>query len=513
VNRTLLALALAAASCARTAERPAGLGRRVAEGQARNLRPSPDGSALAWLDRCARPPSPLVPQGVVSCDLVVAPAAGGAPHRVAEGVTSLPQGLAWSPDGKALAALAEYDYATGLGALVWVRPDGERRRLAAGVGFYGFGPRGELAFAAGGQLFWAEPGREPAAVERASGVATFEFAPAGAAATALAARRDRAAGAHLLAVAGGRLLGFDRRKAVGDYAFSPRGDHLAVTVQAGQGYDLEMGTLGAAGPITRPIGRNVQSFAFSRDGGAIAYVADILPGRPGDLYAIGAGDPGVRPELLGRRVGEYRWAAATARLAWLQDFDPRVRAGTLVAGGPGAKPVVLGRNVTAFDLTPDGSRAAFLEHVTAGGYSVDLKLASTGGATADTVARGAFGFDFSPDGATLYYRTSCVRQAEACDLYAVPAQGLPAGRAPEKIADGVKSFEFDPRDPTRLLVTWARKDLVALDLAVREKGKLVAVDKAALPGSAFFLPPDSARVAYIVVDPKRAGVYVAELPR
>jgi hypothetical protein len=106
-----------------------------------------------------------------------------------------------------------------------------------------------------------------------------------------------------------------------------------------------------------------------------------------------------------------------------------------------------------------------------------------------------------------------VRNAEACDLERVPAAGLaPAGK-PEAIAAGVKSFEFDPREPGRLLVTWQRKDMVALDVGVWEGGRLTSVDTAVLPGSARFLGPDSRRVAYVVVHPKRQGVYVAELPR
>jgi hypothetical protein len=81
------------------------------------------------------------------------------------------------------------------------------------------------------------------------------------------------------------------------------------------------------------------------------------------------------------------------------------------------------------------------------------------------------------------------------------------------VAEGVKSFEFDPRDAGRLLVGWQRKDLVALDLAVWEQGRLTRVDSTVLPGSARFLGPDSRRIAYVVVEPRRQGVYVAELPR
>ncbi len=128
-----------------------------------------------------------------------------------------------------------------------------------------------------------------------------------------------------------------------------------------------------------------------------------------------------------------------------------------------------------------------------------------------TVARGVFGFSFSPDGKWLYYRTRCVRNAEACDLERVPAAGTAQGAAPERIADGVKSFEFDPRDPGRLLLGWQRSDLVALDIGVWEHGKVTRVDSAVLPGSAQFLGPDSRRLAYVVASPKRQGVYVAAL--
>jgi hypothetical protein len=147
---------------------------------------------------------------------------------------------------------------------------------------------------------------------------------------------------------------------------------------------------------------------------------------------------------------------------------------------------------------------------------VDLGLAQidpAGAATPALVATGVFGFAFSPDGKWLYYRTRCVRNAEACDLERVPSGGLAPGSAPERIAEGVKSFEFDPRDPARLLVGWQRADLVALDLGVWEQGRMTRVDSAVLPGSAQFLGPDSRRLVYVVVAPKREGVYVAELPK
>jgi hypothetical protein len=506
---SLAALALASAACARAPERPAGIGRRVADRAAQGLSPSPDGAWLAFLDRCARPPGPLVPLGVVACDLEVVPATGGAAERVAEGVTSLPGGFAWSPDGKALAALSGYDHAEARGAAVLWRPGGGARRLAGAVGFYAFTPDGALGFVSQGQLFLAR-GEEVAPVAGATGVATFEASPRpGGAGPDLLVRRQSGAGGELLFVKGAAVRGRASAAPTGDYAFSAPGDRVAFTARNRDGWDLLVGAAGE-GRAER-VGSRVQSFAFSRDGSALAFLSDLAPGRPGDLWAVPPGAPAVR---LGERVGEFRWASGALRLAWLQDFEARVRSGALAVGGPGMKPAVLGQNVTAYEISPDGTRVAFLEHVTAGGYSVDLKVAPVAeGARAATVARGVFGFDYAPGGGTLYYRAGCVRNAEACDLFAVPAEGLPAGKAARRIADGVKSFEFDRRNPDRLLLTWARKDSVTLDLAVWEGGKLTAVDQAALPGSATFLPPDSRRVAYVVADPRRAGVYVAELPR
>lgn len=503
-------LAAAVAGCGRRAEAPAGLGRRLAEGMARGLSASPDGAWLAWLDHCARPPLRGLPPDAQSCDLEAAPAAGGAARRLAEGVTTLPGGLAWSPDGRALAALADYDYGASAGGLVLWRAGGEPQRLAGAVGFYGFAPAGDLYFAAGGQLHRARPGAAPEPVPRAGAVATFDLGT-GRAPFALA-RRQAAAGGALLVLREGAVVA-EVPGPVGDYAFSPAGDLVAFTVREKDGLALRVGAAGPGLASAPAVGHGVQSFAFSRDGSALAWVADLLPGRPGDLWLAPAAAPRTASRVAAG-VGEFRWAAAAPRLAWLQEFDPRMRSGTLAVAGPGSKPVVLGRNVTAYDLTPDGARVAFLEHVTAGGYSVDLKLGrAEAGAAAETVAKGVFGFDFSPQGDLLYYRSSCVRNAEACDLHRLPAAGPAPGRPPERLAEGVKSFEFDRRRPGRLLVTWARQDLLALDLAVWDQGKLVAVDRSALAGSAAFLPPDGSRLAYIVADPKRAGVYVADLPR
>jgi hypothetical protein len=516
-GRAALALVLAAAACARGKEPAPGIGRPLHAGPVRALSASPDGAWLAFLDRCAEVKGQALPLQTASCDLSVVASAGGEARRIAGAVPTLPHAVSWSVDGR-LVVVAGYEVPTASGALVsW--SGGEPQTLAAsGVTFHGLGPGGELGWVAGGRLWLLGPGEvEPRALAGADAVASFDLAPAeppcppGGAAVRLLARRTYAAGGQLLAA------GCDLREArpleagqVGEYGFARSSRDLAYTVSGREGAELRVVRAGRAAAAA---GRGVQGFAFAPDGRSLAFVADAAPGRPGDLFLAEPGKPGVR---LAREVGELRWARDAARLAWLEAYDPRVRAGTLGAGGAGLAPRTLAANVSDFEISPDGEHLAFLRHTTRGGYSVDLGLAPLGaaeGAKPAVVAQGVFGFSFSPDGRWLYYRTRCVRNAEACDLERVPAAGPAPGARPEVVAAGVKSFEFDPRDAGRLLVTWQRMDLVALDVAVWEGGKLTAVDTAVLPGSARFLGPDSRRLAYVVAHPRRAGVYLADLPR
>ncbi len=459
----------------------------------------------------------LLPPETASCDLRVVSAGGGGAEKVASGVTTLGHGVAWSPDGGALAVLADYDYAGATGTLLLVR-GGAALPVAKDVTFHGFGAHGELGVVSGGRLGVLLPGEEePKAVEGADAVASFDVSPRypcdDANGARLLARRTYASGGQLL-VAGCSGLHSARRfegGQVGDYGFDPSGSQFAYTVRVGDGTELRLAQ--AAASAARTIARGAQSFQFAPSGAALAFLADAIPGKQGNLHIV---ERGRADALLARDVGELRWAARAPRLAWLEKYDARVRAGTVGFGGPGLTPRAVAPNVSDFDLSADGRHLAFLQHTTRGGYSVDLAVADLDApkeAKPRAIAQGAFGFAFSPDGQWLYYRTRCVRNAEACDLERVPAAGLAPGGKPEAIAPGVKSFEFDPRDPGRLLVTWQRKDIVALDVAVWADGTLTRVDTSVLPGSARFLGPDSRRVAYAVADRKRQGVYVAELPR
>jgi hypothetical protein len=495
-------------------------GTRVASGEARAFSASADGAWVAWLDGCHVARGQYLPPGTANCDLRIAPSAGGEAKRVAGAVSTLSQAVSWSPGGATLAALGDYDYAAGSGTLVLWR-NGTATELGRGVTFHGFGRNGELGFVSEGKLSVLLPGEAaPRQVAGADGIASFDFSPA-ACPTGLAvdgpevrlsARRTLAAGGQLLvadcSLKAARPL---VKRRVSDYGFSRTGSTLVYTVEAKGGAELRrVGLL--RGILDAKVGTGAAAYSFAPDGRTLAFIGDVTPGKQGSLYLV---EPGHAAERAAKEVGEFRWAAKAPRVAWLEKYDPRVRSGVVGAGGPGLAPITFGRNVTDFDISSDGKFVAFLQHTARGGYSVDLGLGTLdgkAGAPPASVAQGVFGFSFSPDAKWLYYRTRCVRNGEGCDLERVPAAGLAKDGKPEPIAQGMKSFEFDPRDPSRLLIGWQRMDRAALDIGVWQGGKLVRVDETVVPGSARFLGPDSRRIGYAVNDPKRAGVYVVELP-
>jgi len=517
----VLLAALAGAGCSQGrgagGDAQPGLGRLVAPGVVKALVPSADGAWLAWLDGCVAVKGRFLQPGTASCDLSVARSDGtGAPTRVARAVTSLPHGLVAAPQGSGFAALADYDYEAGAGTLLVVH-DGAAKEVAKGVTFHGFVPGGggALAAVAAGRLVVAGPDGARRGEHPVQGLATFELAAAPEGGAVGLARQPSALGGALYGVTLSSLAAAAApiAAATAEYRVAPADGAFAYTVVGKGGAALWLAAERSRPP--RRLADGARTFDFAPAGGALAWISEAAPGRQGDLHVAA---PGVEPQDLAREVGEHRWAARAPRLAWLEQYDPRSRSGVLGTGGPGLPIRTFGKNVTDFELSADGARLAFLRHTTDGGYSVDLELADTAAppgaapeAPARKVAKGVFGFAFSPDGAWLYYRTRCTRNAEACDLERVRVAG-PSAAAPELVAAGAKSFEFDPRDAGRLLLTWQRSDLVALDLAVWQGGKLTQVDRAALPGSIRFLGPDSRRLAYAVVQPKRAGVHVAALP-
>jgi hypothetical protein len=487
-----------------------GQGRRLVAGPVKALLASADGAWLAMLDGCVEVKGRFLPLGTATCDLKVLSTAGGEPRLVARAVPTLPHGVVFAPEGSALAALASYDFESGAGTLVMVR-DGAGKEVARGVTFHGFVPGGGggMVAVAGGRLQVVGPDGVLVGEHAAAAFGSFELRKA---ADGSVVGLGRTLGAQRGALFGfdlGHLGGGGQPIAVGttDFSLAPGGRAFAYSGTSQRGTELHLAADLAAKPVR--VAEGARSFVFASDGAALAWISGAAPGKQGDLFVAA---PGGVSRRLGQEVGEHRWASAAPRLAWLEQYDPRGRSGVLGVGGLDGVVRTFGRNVTDFELSADGAQVAFLRHTVEGGYSVDLWSGAASGEPR-MVARGVFGFSFAPDGRWLYFRTRCTRNGDACDLERVATSVVETGLEgkPEAIAPGVKSFEFDPRDPGRILLTWQRPDLVALDFGIWRGGKLARVDRGALPGSIRFLGPDSKRMVFAVVEPKRAGVHVADL--
>ena len=252
---------------------------------------------------------------------------------MAEAVTTLPQGVLWSPEGATLAALASTT-TRGRAARWWSRATagaarrgrgGHLPRLPAGrVGGARGGGGGRLliqraggAGAArgrgGGGLVRRRPGRGPGAPARwpccsaappRPAARCSRWPPTGRRARWRADRRLRARA---------RRRGVRLHRAGGERRTRSGWSRAAAERRA-------RARRGRVRLRARRLGHRLRRRRPPREAGGPAGGADPADGRA--------------PSLLAREVGEFRWAAGAPRLAWLEKYDPRVRSGTRRGGRP-----------------------------------------------------------------------------------------------------------------------------------------------------------------------------------
>lgn len=531
--RLALALVVAAtlAACSKSkgggGSASKGVGIRVADdGEVTRVTASPDGKWLAFLGQVERPKELGVPQGVLLGLLEVASSSPGpVPRPLLGGVTNMPGNFAFSPDSKVLAALKGFRFATHTGTLEAARVEGgEPVHLADDCANFVFSPDSQhLAWVAGGGAFIGEVDGSHAR-RLTDGAATLDFARDS---KNLLVRRTGTAGGELLladvATGAVRTLAKD----VGDYVFSPNGADVAYTTHSEElrgGWTLQLLSLKGGAP--RTLGEGVVHFVFAPDGAWIAYVSGVSPSHPlGDLYvALGTGAAGVK---VGERVENFTFAPDSHALAMLEHFDSNSHAGilTLQKLPPDQRPLPLYRPVMHFEWSPGGNYLAFTAITLKPAPSVDLQLISLASAKpgdpqadgglgwatgARKVQSGVYNYEFLSE-QTLLYRTDCVMEGRACDLFEVPTD-KPA--LPARITGGVWRFQVS-KDGTRMLVTYPRvdsetvADLGAINL--KGYGGVVGLDKKVEPGASF-LDAAGTRVGYGVIEKGRNGVYVAEVP-
>jgi hypothetical protein len=523
---------LMACACQRQAP-PRSVGRQLVEGGAQGLMAAPAGGALVFLLDPEHPTGPLIPSDAL-LGTVTLVSADGSVHVLGRGGTNLAGAFLFSRDGRWLAYLSGFDFATHLGRLSLASSLGSSppRELVASTGYFGFSPDNKwLGYVAAGRLMMvATAGGEP--IELAEGVGTFEFSPDS---QAMIYRHSVEHGGELVS----RSLGPERRtthiaSGVADYLVDEAQGSVAYTVfDASHVPELHVWRSGQE----RRLGTGVPGFKFSPDGRWLAFVSGIdskhkevpfdFSGAKGDLF-LAAVDGVAAPLKIGSRIEGYRFSPSGRELAFLDGYDEQSRSGKLTVWKAPTAIVPLAGGVPLFGWSHTGKYLAYLQRVIRPLYTERLLLSRTDDLCAGTgcVSRAprdfgtaVYAFDFSPDDDKLLFKTACASEGLSCDLMAAPAMGpastpkplADGGIAPERgerLAMAIEDYDYSP-DGHWLSLSFADPTGHRVDLAVVPSGEFALpryIDTKVEPHSRWLA---NGSIAYLVNGSKRRGLFVA----
>ncbi|HVE81462.1 MAG TPA: gliding motility protein [Myxococcales bacterium] len=498
-----------------------GVGQAVSPGHVSDVRLTPDGQTAVFLVDGQKPRLDGIPPMMLLGRLRAVRVDGSADRELGGGVTNVPGGFVLSRDSAWVAFLASYQPANQTGTLMVADlrdPKGTPVRVADGVSYAVLSPNSKwLAYVAGGVLRAGPTGEGPYA-EVAGEVALADFAPSSA---FLVARRKGAAGGALLKVDVGQWQSPKKlADQVGDFAVSPDSARIALGARSPRvpaAYDLHV----ASAPQFTPakVADSVGAFAFSADSQYLARIQGQPPGpdQVGDLY-VGPAD-GSGGHLVAARAHEFTFAPDSRGIGYIAAYRTQSQAGTLgVAPLPEGKPRDLGDLVPNFVWSGDGKAVAYLERFLRPIFSVDLMLYRLGDPAPVKVQQGVYGYAFTPDGKRLLYRTACIRDGRACDLfsrdldapYRTDDAGMLESRG-KKMAEGVYGYFKAAEKAPRALVTFARIDSPLYDVGVvnLETGQYKTLEERVLLTPAF-ANGEGTRVVYAVAERAHPGVYVAD---
>jgi len=275
-----------------------------------------------------------------------------------------------------------------------------------------------------------------------------------------------------------------------------------------------------------PAAATVGHFELAADSQAVVYLAPQDSTGVYELYSVPVAGPEgawvkLNPELVaGGDVLEFALAPGAARVALIADVETDGIAdlwSVPVEGGTATRhrPTFTVLGSTAYEqnlqVSPDGSRAAFLANFSAGGPPElwSARLDGVGGVVelSGTLAPGSPvqpDFAFSPDGARVVYRAA-QEVAGRVELYSIPsADGTPVKLNGALIAEGdVMMFRISPDSSRVLYVADQEVDErfelwsvpIAGGSAVKLNGPLVAGGDLGM--RPYGISPDSSRVLYL----------------
>lgn len=348
-------------------------------------------------------------------------ASGGETEKVAPAARK----IAWSPAAETLAFVAPdrlgiRDVATrtvpieGLQEIAW-SPDG--RQIAA-----------RAAASAGGRLYLVDPVRL-AVREVAPGTSDFAFAADGALA-ALGPPPPKGGDRPLL------LDGKQVAQATA-FTFSPDGKELALLSTAKQPGEAtgDLFRLPRSGGAPRLVAQKVSDWRWGEKGDLLCLAAYDLRARAGTLTVSAAGGA---PRQLAQRVTSFtlhgRRVLYLMQVPMKGDFRVELWGADLAAGG---EPHRIDEGVYGWELVGD---TLFYKARCAGGSRSCSLLRAPFAASAppQVLARDVAGFDLSQDGTRILVQRPHRGAARAVDLAVIPAQGAP----PEHLEPFVE--EADP---------------------------------------------------------------------
>ncbi len=514
-------------------ERIEGVGVRRLSGDVTDLRATPDGQTVTGLLKAEKPAIAGVPPPMRLGELWAVPATGEA-KKVASGVTNMPGGSLFSPDSRWLLVLAGYDPTRQQGRLLvqdLTALSTEPVPVSGKVTY--FVPSADSKL-----LAWVEDGVLRVGPlpggpfrEVAGEVATAEFSPAG---KHVYFRRRMAAAGGLF------QLALDNPKATprkvtdqaGDWILSADGARLVYLARSTPGTPyFELYAADAAALKAVKLAENVTLMRVSADGKWAAWLESYHAQEGGNLV-LRAIDGGERREL-GVRVKDLDFTADSARLFFRNNYT-ELKLGGAAAMLPGEEQLlekvgdltevtlatgaarVLQKKVPNYLLSPDGKAIAFTARIERPEYTRHLYLLGPGQAEPVLLRKWLYDYAFSSSSDRLFFRANCTREGRSCDLLvqdvaaAKPsADGGVAGGA-QLVAEATFNFKLSP-DGNRVVYTYAHTmdqsfDVSVLNFKTGERKTLEQFVRVPV----YFLGRDGAKVAYVVDEKKRAGLYVAE---
>lgn len=521
MTRTLLASVLVvlgvAASCAKkkaSEKLVGGVGVRVAAGLVTDLRISPDGKIASYLKEAQKPRLEGVPDRMRVGELWVVPTAGGDPKKLGNGVSNFPGGYLFTADSKWVLELVGYNASAQAGELDVAAVDGssDPEKIGSRVTYMLASPDSKwVAFVDEGILKLGPLPKGPFRDVNGE-VANAEFTPDS---SVLFFKRKQSAGGSLLAVKVADARDTPKKLAdlVGDYRMSPDGKRIAFASKSSpseRGFRLYVADTGSL--KDKKVGENALDFQFSADSKWLARIEGPSPEAGGELY-VGTADGSSTGKQLGTAVRDFAFSPDKKRIAWRQNYvaDRGEGFGDLaMADLPEGAPRMVGRRARSYEWSPDSNALAFAFDVVKPLRSVNLYLWHVDWTESVHVKDWVYDYDFTPQGDRLLFRADCVREGRACNLLSISATERPTKEAIKKLIEGVFGFRLST-DGQRVLFTYARMqgDLYDTGVLNLKSGEYKTLDQQ-IRMPPYLLDDAGTKVAYIIAEPKREGVYVAD---